>query len=141
MASPNVDVIRRPCLCTHAMLVDAWKSFAARRPPKPACCFGAALFALIEAAELGSKTQSLIEHAVVASRGLHETPSAQTVEIISEFVTTATTLVDPCHYRACILEIMRRVSNCKSAEYQIARLEEILRADRTPASGQGGGSE
>ena len=141
MAPPNADVIRRPCLCTHAMLVDAWKSFTARRPPRPACCFGAALFALIEAAELGSKTQRLIEHAVVASRGLHETPSAQTVEIISEFVTTATKLVDPCPARACILEIMKRAVNRKSTDYQIARLEQILRADRTSASDRSGGSE
>jgi hypothetical protein len=124
------------------MLVDAWKSFTEHQLPRPTCCFGAALFALIEAAELGSKTQILIEDAVVASRGLHEMPSAQTAKIISDFVTTTPEIVDRSSARACILlGIMKRVATCKSADAQIGLLEHILRGDRAPASDWGDGSK
>ena len=117
------------------MLVDAWKTFTDREYPKAACCFGAALSALIEAQELGSKTKGLVEDAVIASNGLYEKPSAATTRLVQRFLDEAGGMDETDPARACVVKIMKRVSNHKSADYQIRVLEGILRA--TPGRDRG----
>lgn len=114
-------------------LIEAWRAFTEPIPPKPGCCFGAALFALLEAVELGSRAQLSIERAVLDSGGLRETPSATTVGIIREFLAVHPSIRDPDPARACVLEIMERVDTPKTAKDQIVKLELMLRV--APAQG------
>ena len=121
-------------------LIDAWRVFTEPHPPKPGCCFGAALFALLEAVELGSRAQLAIERAVLDSGGLQETPSATTAGIIREFLASHPSISDPDPARACVLEIMKRVDTPKTAKDQIAKLEQILKVASAQGPSRGGAS-
>jgi hypothetical protein len=125
-------------LCAYAMLVAEWMKFTDREYPEPACCFGAALFALVEAAELGAKPKVLIEEAVIASRGLYDVPSISTTKLVARFLDEAGPINEDNRALACVIEIMKSVSNHKSADGHIRVLEGVLRAVRGRDQGRGG---
>jgi hypothetical protein len=116
------------------MLEETWARFVGTRPN---CCFGAAIFAVVEATALGPTLEAKVNAAIIASRGLHDTPSDQFRAAAQSFVLQTAACPGRNATLACVFEIMKRVARSKSTILKIAHLELILRGARASEGGRG----